>query len=63
MTTRYCHECEHQNTYGRWAMTGEMCKIGHKPRHYLPRNGNPYDEKAGWKRKCEDYKPKQEDKK
>ena len=48
---RMCCECEHY--YTRYNI---LCGRGHKPRFYMPRNGDPYDERSGHRRKCNDFK-------
>ena len=48
-----CFDCVYQNK----SIIGKACTIGHNPRFYHPRNGNPHDEKSGYKRKCADFKP------
>lgn len=55
-----CVECKHETTYGEWMRyDGLVCKLGHKPRFYMPKNGNPHDPRAGWRRVCEDYQRKE----
>jgi hypothetical protein len=53
MKAKPCFECI--NFYPRY---DKICDEGHKPRHYMPRNGNPYDPLAGYKRKCAEFKQK-----
>lgn len=52
--TRHCDECKHLYY---WVGADEyQCLKLHKPRFYKPaREG---DLNWGWKRKCEDFKPK-----
>lgn len=52
MKTRSCHVCKYRNKY----VIGKICTLGHTPRFYLPRNGNPHDDNSGYKKKCNDYK-------
>lgn len=58
MTTkaRHCEECKHFDS--TWAATAAnvVCKLKHKPRFYQPTR--IMDNNWGWKRKCEDFKPK-----
>lgn len=56
--TKRCHECKHYAMYGWSDLTREPCKKLHKPRFYMPRNGNPYDPLSGYRRKCDDFEPK-----
>lgn len=58
MKANLCSECKNYTTYEYWRYTEITCNIGHKPRFYMPRNGNPHDERAGHKRKCDDFKTK-----
>ena len=58
--TKLCNKCKHHDT-SRWSwFTSTMCRMGHKPRFYLPRNGNPHDPMAGYRRKCDDFERKEE---
>lgn len=52
MKTKHCMYCEH---IGQLHYTGE-CLKGHKPRFYMPRNNDPYDDGYGYKKKCADFK-------
>ena len=51
-----CDECEHwDETLAAYLLP--PCGIGHKPRFYQQRTG--YGPSWGWKRKCDDFKEKQ----
>jgi hypothetical protein len=49
---RYCEDCQHREFV---KVSDLRCLKGHKPRFYLPRNGDPYDANWGWKRRCADF--------
>ena len=53
MKAKLCKDC-HFNKFP----DNNPCVKGHHPRFYLPSNGNPYDDRAGYKRKCSDFKAK-----
>ncbi len=57
MTARHCDGCTHCYMVQILGMT---CEKGHKPRFYMPKHPNCNE--WGWKRKCSDYKPKENDK-
>ena len=56
----HCDECRFFNPW-RAAIPApsNLCQNGHRPRFYLPRN--PLDQDYGWKRKCPDYKAKEDE--
>jgi hypothetical protein len=59
MKAKNCDECKNaQLTYGCVL----FCHKGHKPRYYKNKTGNPCNTDWGWKRKCEDFEAKNEQK-
>lgn len=52
-----CEDCIHFSTdlIAGSCETDVLCEKGHRPRFYMPRNHNPYDDLAGWKRRCNDF--------
>ena len=53
-TTHNCEGCKFREWVGD---SGLRCLKGHKPRFYAPRNGNPYSDGWGWRRRCDDFNP------
>ena len=53
-TTRNCEDCQSREWVGN---RGLRCLLGHTPRFYAPRNGNPYADGWGWRRRCDDFVP------
>jgi hypothetical protein len=56
---RNCADCDHFRFVGTLQDACE-CSKGHRPRFYNPRS--PNDPDWGWKRRCDDFKQKQDSK-
>ena len=57
--TRHCDWCAHRRRYVEGKAESPPCELGHKPRFYRPKDDvDPHDSSWGWKRRCEDFKPK-----
>ena len=54
MKTRYCDECKHFG--GPNFKSIGVCKLGHKPKFFMPKNA--LDPTYGFKRKCAEYEEK-----
>ena len=50
MKAKWCIECQHHSSAGEFDEK-MVCAKGHKPRFYMPKDGNPYSD-YGWKRRC-----------
>lgn len=57
--TRHCDECEHFDRSWAAQVTKLVCRMKHKPWFYqqLDKAGRI----PGWKRRCEDFKPQEEE--
>ncbi len=55
MKIKYCMECQHRFFKTNSEESLLKCGKGHKPKFYLPKNGNPYFTNWGWKRNCSDF--------
>ena len=55
--TKNCDFCKH---WYYWIGADEyQCLKLHKPRFYRPKDDvDPHDSSWGWKRRCEDFRPK-----
>lgn len=57
MRARHCHECAH---FVASIADPDVCGLGHRPRFYMPRDPPP--DGWGWKRRCEDFKDRNDEK-
>ena len=53
-----CGECVHFTGLSEYHLTTQHCRKLHKPRFY----DDPNPDKWGWRRKCDDFKTKEETK-
>jgi len=58
-----CALCINAPTYAEFWLHGVRCKKKHKPRFYQPRNGDPDDKYAGFRRVCNDFEPNKKEEK
>lgn len=63
MKAKCCDECvkyipAHKSGIDTWLSGDEVCSNGHRPRFYSPRS--PLDLSWGYKRRCDDFTPKEE---
>ncbi len=49
--TKNCSEC----LFHSFVSDKLICSKGFKVKFYMPRNGNPHDDKCGFKRKCNEF--------
>ena len=51
-----CGECVHFTNRAEYLQLKKHCKMNHNPRYFI----DPNPDKGGWKRRCEDFKAKEE---